>query len=286
MRAPPTTGTDPAATPAVPAAPGPAAPALLGAAFTARAILLGERLDLRSWRAAEALAVNPLTVRVPEGGVAVLYRFGVVVLFGVSPVEEAAFLRQLARFVAAADPAPETEALEVRVDPAAREGMVGGALYVEDASAPRLQVIADVLSKSVLLSLYERKVAGEFDRIEPLAAELDRSGRVRSRSAELQKMIGSMLRVESRMVGRAAITDKPEILWENPELEALFAKVEDEFEIHLRDAALERKLGLIARTAQTVAQMLNAKHSLRVEWYIVILIVVEILLTLYELFLH
>jgi uncharacterized Rmd1/YagE family protein len=255
-------------------------------ASTARAVLLGERIDLRAWSAAEALATNPLTVKVGGGGAAILYRFGVVVFFGVAPEDQANFLRRLEPVVAVPDPAPETETLEVRVDPGTREGLVGGVLYLKDASPPRLQVIADVLSKSVLLSLYERRVAGEFDRIEPLAAELDRSGRIRSRSAELQKMIGSMLLVESRMVGRAAITDKPEILWDNPALEALFAKVEDEFEIRLRDAALERKLGLIARTAQTVAQMLTAKHSLRVEWYIVILILVEILLTLYELFLH
>ena len=37
---------------------------------------------------------------------------------------------------------------------------------------------------------------------------------------------------------------------------------------------------------ETQLQLLQAKHSLRVEWYIVILIVVEILLTLYELFVH
>jgi uncharacterized Rmd1/YagE family protein len=35
---------------------------------------------------------------------------------------------------------------------------------------------------------------------------------------------------------------------------------------------------------ETQLELLQAKHSLRVEWYIVILIIVEILLTLYELF--
>src|SRR5690606_34343802 len=113
----------------------------------------------------------------------------------------------------------------------------------------------DVLSKSVLLSLYERRVAGEFDRIEPLAVQLDRSGRIPRHSKELLKMIGSMVLVAQRMVGRAAIADKPEILWENPSLETLFVKVEDEFEISFRHTALERKLNLIAQTAQTVLQL-------------------------------
>jgi uncharacterized Rmd1/YagE family protein len=45
-----------------------------------------------------------------------------------------------------------------------------------------------------------------------------------------------------------------------------------------------RKIDLISRTAQTLLQLQQGRHSLRLELYIVILIVVEILLTLYELF--
>ena len=51
------------------------------------------------------------------------------------------------------------------------------------------------------------------------------------------------------------------------------------------DATL-RKLELIGDTAQTLLDLLQNRRSLRVEWYIVILIVVEIVLTLYELFFH
>ena len=40
------------------------------------------------------------------------------------------------------------------------------------------------------------------------------------------------------MVGRAEIGDKPELLWEHPELERLYALLETEFEIRERLAAL------------------------------------------------
>lgn len=251
--------------------------------FKARAILLGERLDLRPWRAADALTTNPLMVRVKGGGAVVLYRYGVAVFFGVHPAEEVAFLSHLQPFIQNAYADPETEELEVRVDGADRGSLVAGVVFLPDVSVERLQVIADVLSKSALLSLYERRVSNEFDRIEPLAAELGRSGHVPRHSRDLLKMIGSMLLVEQRMVGRAEIAEKPETLWDNPALEALFVKVEDEFEITARHAALERKLNLISQTANTVVELLSSKHALRVEWYIVILIVVEILLTLYQL---
>jgi uncharacterized Rmd1/YagE family protein len=41
---------------------------------------------------------------------------------------------------------------------------------------------------------------------------------------------------------------------------------------------------LLSRTIETVLDLLNQRRSLRVEWYIVILIVIEIGLTLYEMF--
>jgi len=255
-------------------------------AFKARAMLVGERIDLKAWSTADKLATNPLTIRVKGGGTATLHRYGVVVLFDVSPMEEVAFLSSLKLLAANPYPTPETEELEVHLEPGDREGVIGGVVYLEDAAVERLQVIADVLSKSVLLSLYERKVAGDFDRIEPLAVELDRSGRIRGHSRDLLKNIGSMLLVEQRMVGRAEISEKPEVLWDNSNLEGLFARLEDEFEILERHTALERKLNLIARTAHTLVELLSSKHSLRVEWYIVILIVFEILLTVYQLFLR
>ena len=41
---------------------------------------------------------------------------------------------------------------------------------------------------------------------------------------------------------------------------------------------------MISQTAHTVLELLSSKHALRVEWYIVMLIILEILLTLYQLF--
>ena len=252
--------------------------------FRARAVLVGERIDLKGWGTDDTLATNPLTVAVKGGGAATLNRYGVVVFFGVSPEDEHAFLNRLRPFVANAYATPETEEVEVRIESGDREGVKGGVVYLEDGAVARLQVIADILSKSALLSLYEKQVAGEFDRLEPLAVQLDRTGRIPGKSKELLKKIGSMLLVEQRMVGRAEITEKPEILWDNPVLEGLFARLEDEFEIRERHAAIERKLNLISQTAHTVLELLSSKHSLRVEWYILLLIVFEILLTLYQLF--
>jgi required for meiotic nuclear division protein 1 len=254
--------------------------------FKASAVLLGQRLSLRAWRPADALASNPLAVEVKGGGVAVLFRYGVVVFFDAGPAAAAAFVAEIQPQIGNPYPTPETEEIEVRVDAGTREGMLGDVVVLDAVTIERLQVIADVLSKSVLLAYYESGIAASVDRIEPLAVELERTGRIRTKSRELLGHIGAALHSEHLMVGRAAVTDKPEILWDVPALEGLHLRLEDEFEIQERYAALEQKLGLITRTAQTLHGILDTRHALRLEWYIIILIVAEIFLSLYDLFIH
>lgn len=249
--------------------------------FTARALLLGERIDLRSRFADEALARNPLTVPVEGGGLAVLFRYGAVVLFDVAEDEQTCFLNGLFSLVWNRYEHPETEDVAVRIDPSMREGMQGSAVCFESMSVERIQIVASVLSKSLALAMYESRVAQNFDRIEPLARNLERNGRISANASELFRDIGAMLLSEQMMVGRVEISEKPDTLWDHPDLEGLYQRMESEFEIRERYAALERKLNLISRTVQTVAELLHSKHSLRLEWAIVLLIVFEVLLTLY-----
>ena len=88
------------------------------------------------------------------------------------------------------------------------------------------------------------------------------------------------------MVGRVEVVNKPEMIWEQPHLERLYARLADEFEIRERHLALERKLELVARTAQTVLELLQNRRILRLEWYVLLLILIEVLLSLYQMVRH
>jgi uncharacterized Rmd1/YagE family protein len=263
-------------------APGQTLPTIEAAKFRARALLLGARIDLRGLSGDHVLARLPITVRIAPGGVAVLFRYGVAVLFDATPEAERALCERLAPQIEHRYETPEAEEIDVRVDAARAEGLQEGAFYLQSAELPRLQLVAEVLSRSVLLGHYEGRIAADFDRVEPIAAELERSGRIGGRTRQYLQRIGRLLLIEQRMVGRAEIVDKPELLWDRPDLERLYNLLEAEFELSERYEALDRKLELIARTVRTLVDLLNARHGLRVEWYIVALIVFEILLTLYQ----
>jgi required for meiotic nuclear division protein 1 len=252
--------------------------------FKARGLLLGERLDLRALGKAERLADGPLAIPVRGGGVAVLFRYGAAVLFDVTPGEQTAFWEQIRPLVIQPFSEVETEEVAIRIENEAREGFHDSAVVLQDCSIERMQIVADILSKSMILAMYEGKVNRDFDRIEPFALNLERRSRGGRDARELLSHIGGALLSEQKMVGRVQVDDKPELIWDRPDLERLFLRLEDEYEISERYAALNQKLELISRTAETVLELLQHRRSMRVEWYIVILIVLEILLTLYQMF--
>ena len=248
----------------------------------ARALLLGDRLDLKQFKIADCLATTPLTLEVDaEGGIAVLFRYGVVVFFGVKSLDEVRFVESLKPLLTNAYTIPEIEELEIHTGMDSI-GVQSGAVSLDEVSLEKLQVIADALSKNLVLTLYENKVANEFDKIEPLAQELATYGKVSAGSKKLLSKIGHMLLIEHRMVGRAEIGDKPETLWNFPLLEGLYASLEDEFELIERQSALDRKLGLISDTAQTLADVWDNKQLHKLEWYVIGLILFEIVLSLHE----
>jgi required for meiotic nuclear division protein 1 len=248
----------------------------------ARALLLGDRLDLKQFKIADCLATTPLTLEVDrDGGIAVLFRYGVVVLFGVKSLDEARFIDTLKPLLTNPYQTPETEELKIHCGMNSI-GVQSGAVSLDEISLEKLQVIADALSKNLVLTLYEKKVAGEFDKIEPLAQELATHGKVSAGSKKLLSKIGNMLLIEHRMVGRAEIGDKPETLWDFPQLGGLYASMEDEFELKERQSALDRKLGLISDTAQTLADVWDNKQLHKLEWYVIGLILFEIVISLYE----
>jgi required for meiotic nuclear division protein 1 len=251
------------------------------------ALLLGERLDTRALERNTPLGVAPLTVNIPGDGVAVLFRYGAVVLFGAATAAVDNFVTSLMPLVTTALTVPERDDGRLLVRPEAEQPVdLAGNIVLREKTTERLQVVADILAKSLVLSHYETRIAQIFDGIEPLAVVLREKGRAGARSKELLRHIGDVLLMQQKMVGRVETGEKPELLWEHPELERLYMRLAEEYELRDRDRALDRKLDVISRTVETLLSLVQTRSSMRVEWYIVLLIVAELLLTTYPLILN
>ena len=256
----------------------------MGTRVTAHALHLGDRINTMGFED-EALSAVPLALRVGKAGIAVLFRYGVAVLIGLSPEDETRFLERLKPRVGGKLERSEEETAVIAL---AGEGedqvQAGGPIQLRDMLPERFLVIADVLAKSVALAHDEREVAKVFEIIEPFAKELADHGRTRRDRKGVLQLIGNALLVQHRVSGRVAIGEKPDALWDRPDLERLYARLEDEYELKERVDTLNRKLAVVAETADTLADIIDTRRSLRLELIVVVLIAFEIVVTFYQIY--
>jgi uncharacterized Rmd1/YagE family protein len=253
---------------------------------TARALLVAERLDTRALEREAALgSPPPLAIRLAGGGIAVAFRYGVVVLFDCTPRDAERLLASLDPLLTDKLPAVEQDELKLLIQPGSSQfADAAGNIVLHDRSTERLQVVADVLAKNLILSHYENRLTAIFDGIEPLAATLREKGRAGVPSRELLRHIGTVLLMQQKMVGRAETSEKPELVWDYPELDRLYTRLADEYELRERGRAIDRKLEIVSRTVETLLSLEQTRSSLRVEWYIAGLIIVELIIAAYSLF--
>ena len=253
----------------------------LGARFEVRAIHVGERLDVKGIEPRLGPYL-PVAIEVGSSGLAVLLRAGAVVLFNVDPIQQERFIADLGARVHGRAAHQEVERASVRTGEA--DAVEPDSIVLRDLTIERLQVIADILGKSVVLARYEQDIAEAFTSIEPMAQQMKtQPGRLPWKQRDLVRTIGDAMLAEHSLVERAELLEKPDLLWDNAELDRLYARLEDEYELRERYLALDTKLGVVSRAAQTMLELAQTKRSLHVEYYIVALIVFEVVLGLYEL---
>jgi len=250
-----------------------------------RAVMLGERINASNLELGTLVSSTPAAFRV-HAGLAVIFRYGVVVLIGLLPSEEKVVLDSLKSRVTGEFSPYEEEIAQAQLckDENAEAIQPGGPICLFKFSDERLLLIADALAKSTSLARDERRVAAVFDVIEPLARELAEKGRTSRRRKGILQLIGNALLVQQRVAGRVAVAEKPDALWEKPQLDRLYARLEDEYELTERLDTLERKLKVISETADALTDIIDTQRSLRLEIAVVVLIVIEVVIGCIQIF--
>jgi uncharacterized Rmd1/YagE family protein len=252
---------------------------------TARALQLGERIDLNGLEREDTFSTNPLAFRTPEGGTVVLMKTGTAVFIGLTPVAEEGLIDSLGSRIVEPVADRETETARIVVKPG-EEDLSGpyGTLQLKGLDQHRLLLVAQALGMSVAVAEDERRIAGAFDRIGPLTQCLKRGRLPSGPQSQLVGQIGDALAIQQRLAGRVDLEDKPDVLWDHPELERLWSRLVDEYDLTVRSRAIARKLEVIRETSDTLTDLIATRTSHRLEWYIIALILIEIVLGLYDRF--
>ena len=248
-----------------------------------RALLLGEGLDLKGLERQDAFSVNPLAFTTSANGMAMLFKFGAVVFFNMTPIEEEGLVHGLEQRIQGPLAEREIETALIVASPDEEDLLSkSGAIQVKSTDQNRLLLVSEALAVSVALAYDERRIAAAFDKIEPLAATLIRRHLPPGPKSAMLEQIGEALLIQKRLASRVDLDEKPDVLWDHPELERLWAKLVDEYDLPARARAVERKLAVIRETADTVTDLIATRTGHRLEILVIGLIAIEIALALFD----
>ncbi len=248
-----------------------------------RALQLGERIDVKGLEREDAFSSVPLAFRTSGGGMVVLFKSGAAVFIGMTPVDEEQLIRSLGARIIEPLKERETETVPLLVKPE-EDALLSpaGELQIKSADPDRLLLVAEALAMSVALAYDERRIAVAFDRIDEVAQTLQDRRLPPSGQGALLEQIGEALLIQQRLAARVDLDEKPDVLWDHPELERFWARLVEEYDLTQRGRAISRKLEVIRGTADTITDLMATRTSHRLEVYIIGLIAFEIGLSLYD----
>ncbi|KAI9159456.1 hypothetical protein H9P43_008796 [Blastocladiella emersonii ATCC 22665] len=186
----------------------------------------------------------------------------------------------------------ETEEMDFIEDSNETTGLIGDTIIIGSHPPPPLSKLAfsHGIARSTKIAVLEslldrylgstRHIPQQLAMGHPLAMAM-------SRTAVLQK-IGELLSVRALLNlsgsphAAESLLDTPDWCWSKPQLEEYYTKVCRWLDVKPRIAVLNQKLDYAAEFANVLRGHLSEQHSLKLEWFIIILIAIEVVFGLCE----
>uniref|UniRef100_A0A668ALT6 Required for meiotic nuclear division 1 homolog n=1 Tax=Myripristis murdjan TaxID=586833 RepID=A0A668ALT6_9TELE len=139
---------------------------------------------------------------------------------------------------------------------------------------------SNALSLSVKLAIWEVSLDNFVESIQSIPETLKSGKRVKLSSAEVMKKIGELFALRHCINLRSDLLITPDFYWDRENLEKLYEKTCQFLSINRRVNVVNEKLEHCTQLTDLMRSHLSEKHSLRLEWMIVILITIEVMFEL------
>lgn len=161
-----------------------------------------------------------------------------------------------------------------------KSGIVDDAIILPSPLLSYRLAISHGLAQSSKLSLLESIVQKTIDNTKYIPEQLSKTGRVPLTKREIGKKVGELFIERSSINLHLDILDVPEYFWEHPDLEPLYRMMANHLELQGRLDVLNKRLDIIHDLLEMLGTEMNHQHSSRLEWIIIILIIMEVIISL------
>lgn len=210
-----------------------------------------------------------------------IFAYGCVIIWGMSEEEEDSILSELKAY--------QILPFETPISDDSTHFVVGGDTTIIEENDeiivaendPLIKLsMSHALSQSVKLNAFESSIEQTIEKTRYLPTALAKEGKIPLSKRKLSQKLGALFAERNSINLHTDILDTPEFFWRRPRYEPYYLMASQYLDIETRMNILNRRLDVIHELYEILSNELNHRHSSRLEWIIIILIVIEVVLTL------
>jgi required for meiotic nuclear division protein 1 len=202
--------------------------------------------------------------------------YGIVIFAGQSDIEKSTFLTFLNDFTEDKVEGNFDDHFVLKTDPNVSVLLKYDSITISEITDETIRIVMLNIGQSVALDYYEKLTFDIFYDSQKITNDLEKTGTFKYSKKELLKFIGKTINIKNSIIDNLYIFDSPEEVWENELLERIDKGLKKTFDLKMRYQDIDYKLKIVQDNLKLFTDLLQNRESTRLEWVIIILILIEV----------
>ena len=204
-----------------------------------------------------------------------LFHYGIISFFNMSNVEIDNALALIQPFCDNYLSEKITEELSVVIQPNTLEVNFESTVLPE-LNSEMIRLVMLNTTQSVALDRYSEITHALISETNEHTKYLEINGRLNISGNKLKRFIGKILNIKNKISENLYIFDSPDSTWEDEQLNKLNVELKKTFDLKDRYHLIHNRIEIIKENLELFKDILDHRESSRLEWIIIILILVEV----------
>ncbi|KYN02713.1 Glutathione synthetase [Cyphomyrmex costatus] len=152
----------------------------------------------------------------------------------------------------------------------------GDIILAQEAGNLDKYTFSNAMAQSVKLGIWEASLNRYVDSIEFVTEDLKIGKKIQMTQHEVLRKQGELFALRHRINLTSDLLDTPDFYWERDDLESLYQQICGYFSIAKRTKVMNERLNHCLELVSILSSHLSDRHHVRLEWMIIILIMVEV----------
>ena len=205
-----------------------------------------------------------------------IFQYGVVSFFNLSDDDIAEVFKEISPFCNNYFSNKLSEVVEVVVEPNTLK-VKFNSVILPSLNKEMIRLVMLNTSQSVALNRYSEITEDILIETNKHTTYLENKGKLDISGYTLKRFIGKVLNIKNKISENLYIFDSPQITWENEQLNKLNLELKQTFDLTDRYRLIHDRIEIVKENLDLFKDIMDHRESSKLEWIIIILIVIEVI---------